>query len=249
MDTLPPHARKGNSHYIIIPLTRGKFAMVDIEDADLGRYQWCISSRYATRRENQKTLFMHRIVLERKLHRPIRDTMLGDHINGNPLDNRRSNLREVTQTQNAWNSGTQTNNTSQYTGVSLRGGYYIARLGSSGALLGTFETALDASFCYDRAALERWGEYARLNHPVEEVMAWQAPPHFLHSSNTSKYRGVTKIKRSGKWQASYRHGNKLLYLGTYDTAEEAARAYDRTVNELKGDKAILNFPGEEYENL
>jgi AP2 domain/HNH endonuclease len=248
MDTLPPHARKGDSHYIIIPLTQGKFAMVDIEDADLGRYQWCISSRYATRRENQKTLFMHRIVLERKLHRPIRDIMLGDHINGNPLDNRRSNLREVTRTQNAWNSGVQKNNTSQYTGVSYRGGYYVVRLGISGAILGTFETALDASFCYDKAALERWGEYARLNHPIEEVLAWQAPPHFLHSSNTSGYRGVTQIKKSGKWQASYRYGEKLLHLGIYDTAEDAAKAYDRAVIRLKGNRAITNFPLEDYEN-
>ena len=249
-DTFSPQAQKGDSHYIIIPLTQGKFAMVDIEDADLGTYQWCINSRYAARRESQKTLFMHRIVLERKLHRPIRDAMLGDHIDGNPLDNRRSNLREVTRTQNAWNSGVQKNNTSQYTGVSQnRQGYYIARFGSNGALLGIFETAQDASFCYDRAALERWGAYARLNHPVEEVMAWQAPSHHLNSSNTSGYRGVTYVKRGGKWQASYRHGDKLLYLGRYDTPEEAARAYDQTVFELKGDKAILNFPGEEFENL
>ena len=61
--------------------------------------------------------------------------------------------------------------------------------------------------------------------------------------------GVTHVKRGSKWQASYRHGDKLLYLGRYDTPEEAAMAYDRTVIELKGDKAILNFLREEYENL
>lgn len=215
MDALPPSAQRGNSHYIIIPLTQGKFAMVDFADDDLAFYQWCISSRYAARREKNQTLFMHRIVLERKLQRPIREGMLGDHINGNELDNRRSNLREVTRTQNAWNSGTQKNNTTQYTGVSYdkRRDLYLARLGSNGSLLGVFETALDASFCYDKSALERWGEYARLNHPIEEILAWQAPPHRLNSTNASGYRGVTYVKRENKWQASYRHVSKLLYLG------------------------------------
>lgn len=110
MDALPLHAQKGDSHYIIIPLTQGKFAMIDIEDADLGVYQWCMNSRYAARREYQRTIFMHRIVLERKLGRPIRDGLVGDHINGDELDNGRSNLREVTKTQK--------NNVTQYTGVS-----------------------------------------------------------------------------------------------------------------------------------
>lgn len=245
MDTLPPYVHGSDSHYVIIPLTRGKFAFVSIEDMDLATYKWHVSNVYATRRAGNQILSMHRVVLERKLQRAIRVNMLVDHINGNQLDNRRSNLREVTRTQNAWNSGTQKNNTSQYTGVSYRGGYYIARLGNSGALLGSFETALDASFCYDRAALERWGEYARLNHPIEEVLAWQAPPHFLHSANTSGYRGVTQIKRSGKWQAGYRHGKKLLHLGTYDTAEDAAKAYDRAVIKIKGNHAITNFPLED----
>jgi hypothetical protein len=248
MDILPSSMKNSNSHYVILPLTKGKFALVDIEDIDLATHKWHISNVYATRRVGNQILAMHRVILERKLSRPIQDTMLADHINGNQLDNRRSNLREVTRTQIAWNSRAQKNNTSQYTGVSSRGGYYVARLGSRGALLGTFETALDASFCYDRAALERWGEYARLNHPIEEILAWQEPPHFLHASNTSGYRGVTRLKRNSKWQASYRHGPKLLYLGTYDTAEDAAKAYDRAVIRIKGDHAITNFPLQDYDH-
>ena len=248
MDTLPPSASNSNSHYVIIPLTRDKFAMVDVADADLAMYKWCLNSRYAARQVRHQPLFMHRVVLERKLRRPIQEGMLVDHINGDELDNRRSNLREVTRAQNAWNSGTQKNNTSQYTGVSYRQGYYIARLGRSGKILGIFETALDASFCYDREALERWGEYARLNHPVEEVIAWKKPAQHLFSSNTSGYRGVTQVKGSGKWQASYRHGEKLLHLGTYDTAEDAAKAYDRAVIRIKGNRATTNFPLEDYDD-
>jgi hypothetical protein len=113
--------------------------------------------------------------------------------------------------------------------------------------LGTFNSPEDAARVYDRAAVDRCGIHARLNFSLDEVLAWEDLPR-PSSSNTSGYRGVTQIKRSGRWQASYRHGKKLLHPGTYDTAEDAAKAYDRTVIRLKGDRATTNFPLEDYEN-
>ncbi|KAG9141849.1 hypothetical protein Leryth_013965 [Lithospermum erythrorhizon] len=58
-----------------------------------------------------------------------------------------------------------------------------------------------------------------------------------------KYRGVHQQK-SGRWGAVIRDGikTKSIWLGTYHTAEEAARAYDRASFRLKGTKASLNFP-------
>ena len=111
--------------------------------------------------------------------------------------------------------------------------------------LGFYNTADEAGFAYDKAALELYGEKAPLNHHLEQVQAWNPPSRMLRKTNTSGYRGVTQIKRSGKWQASYRHGKKLLHLGTYDTAEDAARAYDQAVIRLKGDLATTNFPLED----
>jgi hypothetical protein len=249
MDSLFPHAQNSNPQYVVIPLTKGKVAIVDPEDADLAQWKWYSNKGYARRNVKNNPLFLHRVVLERKLQRSLQPGMMVDHINGQTLDNRRANLREVTRTQNARNSQLQKNNTTQYIGVSYnkRQGRYLARIGSDGKLLGIFETALDASFCYDKAALAQWGEYARLNHPVGEVLAWQEPPRPLHRLNTSGYRGVSQVK-GGKWQASYRHDGKLLYLGTYDTIEEAARAYDRACLALHKRKAHLNFPQQENES-
>lgn len=63
----------------------------------------------------------------------------------------------------------------------------------------------------------------------------------------SGYRGVIPTA-SGKFAARCKHFGKLLYFGTFETAEEAARVRDIEVLRLHGEFAVLNFPREEYED-
>ena len=55
-----------------------------------------------------------------------------------------------------------------------------------------------------------------------------------------KYKGVSPYR--GRWQATIRVDGKLMWLGSFPSAEEAARAYDEAVLEHRGRSGVLNFP-------
>ena len=64
----------------------------------------------------------------------------------------------------------------------------------------------------------------------------------LIGRKSSSYRGVTRHRQTGRWQAAAKHADKCHYLGLFDDEHDAAVAYDRKARELWGDFARLNFP-------
>lgn len=107
----------------------------------------------------KETIYMHRLVLG--LTNP---KLIGDHINGNTLDNRRANLRIATKSQNAVNRRKKKPK-SGYVGVRANGArwqafHYINKKFHS---LGQFDTPQEAAMVYDKIMFELHGEFAVLN--------------------------------------------------------------------------------------
>ena len=64
-----------------------------------------------------------------------------------------------------------------------------------------------------------------------------------HVRGVSRFRGVCRASNRGKpWEARIRRNGPRIYLGTFDTEEEAAMAYDAAAKEFFGEFAALNFP-------
>lgn len=150
-----------------IPLTQGKVAIVDDEDyAELAKHKWhCNSYGYAIRMPRigvkRKVIWMHRVIAGTP------DGMDTDHINGDRLDNRRSNLRSCTTTQNLMNVRKRDGCTSRHKGVYFykRTGQWMARIYVDGKckFLGYFDDENEAADAYNREAMLSHGEFAKLN--------------------------------------------------------------------------------------
>lgn len=146
-----------------IPLTRGLVALVDDEDAEwLGQWRWRVNQRrrnlfYAVTTIDGREAKMHRLLL-----RPQQGLFV-DHIDGNGLNNRRSNLRIASCAQNLWNAGKSARNTTGFKGVSRKKEKYSAKIRVARKLyhLGTFDTPQDAHAAYCAAARKHFGEFAR----------------------------------------------------------------------------------------
>lgn len=152
-----------------IPLTKGKFALVDNHWFDyLNQWKWCINCQgYAVRNESINGKKTGRMI---RMHRVIANTpedKFTDHINGNKIDNRSRNLRVCDKSQNSQNRKPASNNTSGYRGISWNKRYlkwetYI-EIYDKRIRLGLFRNLKDAILTRNRAAMKYFGEFAILN--------------------------------------------------------------------------------------
>ena len=117
------------------------------------------------RRRRQMRAQMHRLIMN------VPNGMVTDHINHNGLDNRKSNLRVCTCSENNRNKRSQKGSTSIYKGVCRHKatGKWRARIKFEGKRMhiGYFTDEKEAARAYDAKAKELFGEYALLNFPDE----------------------------------------------------------------------------------
>lgn len=156
-----------------IKITKGLVTQVDDEDYErLVKHSWCASIQTSGRRKPYlrvngrawvggvlKVVSIPRIILG------ITDPkIIIDHIDGNTLNNQKSNLRTCTAAQNAQNR-TVAPRGKRYRGVHIQRGSVIAQITANRKTyyLGTFNSEHEAARAYNEAALRLHGEFACLN--------------------------------------------------------------------------------------
>jgi hypothetical protein len=160
----------------------GCFALVDDEDFErLSQFKWYARLHNAKRgpKAHRRAVRLERIggkTVQTYLHHeilPKREGFVVDHINGNPLDNRRENLRYATHGQNLSNQAGHRNRTSPYKGIRKRRRRWFATITAAGRSIWTsgFTTPEEAARAYDELALTHHGEFARLNFPKQASFA------------------------------------------------------------------------------
>lgn len=151
-----------------IPLTQGKFTLVDESDYDdVSRFNWCavkVKSGHGIRYYAKRTdvdIYLHVYLLNPPSGMEV------DHMDDS-LDNRRSNLRIVNRSRNQMNRYSN-GGTSKYKGISkhtLSKKWAVCITASGRSFhLGYFEDEIEAAKAYDKAARVYHGSQARFNFP------------------------------------------------------------------------------------
>lgn len=146
-----------------VPLTRGFVAIIDAEDVErvAGR-NWSAAIRangrvYAMRVEREKAILLHRFLISPPAGMDI------DHANGDALDNRKSNLRVATRSENNANARLRKDNAAGFKGVICKGRKWRAEIAYYGTrcYIGAFNSPEEAHSAYVAASKELYGEFSR----------------------------------------------------------------------------------------
>jgi hypothetical protein len=197
----------------------------------LGMHDWWVKScGYVQTKIEGKYYTLHRLVMSAKPGQVV------DHKSGDRLDNQRCNLRFCTVQEN--NRNQKPLRDREYKGVSLvrRSGLYCCAV--SRHVKGLFSCKEAAANCYNHFAKQYYGEFAWLNKVRIEMEPdeWNA----LRVVSERQFIGVEQTAH-GKFRAQIVVDRRQEHLGCFETAEEAARAYDERVRQI-GSKRRVNFP-------
>lgn len=154
--------------------------LLDSRDVDkVSKFQWSVGTHgYATSGAGQKQQLLHRLIVNAQCNDIV------DHINRNKLDNRRTNLRICTASQNAMNK-CNSNGKNPYKGIcQTSDGMWQAQIyyDHEAIYLGLFSDECKAAKAYDTAARELYGEYAYLNFPYNNEIVKTTVNHFRRLS-------------------------------------------------------------------
>jgi hypothetical protein len=150
-----------------IQLTQGKVAIVDDEDFEyLNQWKWQACKKgyvWYAERTTEKSYIKKHYKMHREIMKPADGVMI-DHVNGDGLDNRKSNLRFCNKSQNYANCRVRSDNSTGYKGVTYdkKNKKFAAKMvvGDVNIWIGRFDTAEMAAKEYNKAAILYHGDFA-----------------------------------------------------------------------------------------
>ena len=228
----------------------GHNKVVKVDDADYAlvvRHRWCVNcgkrnkTFYAVRGTRKggfyRRHYMHRDILG------VASGVVVDHINHDGLDNRRCNLRVVSQGQNLLIR--HANDGRRYKGVSFYGDKWSAHF--CGKHIGYFNTEEDAARAYNTVAYRDGGDLVLLNkiEGMSKEYSISMPVNRAVRLRRSKYRGV-RHRGEHCWEAYIYYDGKARVIGYYRTEDEAGKAYYMRCKELGCLERVNNANWSQY---
>lgn len=228
------------------------FVKVDDED-----FYWLCESRWMAKNKPDGSVRVVRSIGQQDMARVllgvISNGIAVNYKDGDPLNNQRDNLE--TYIRRAADRPFA-NNTSGYKGVTYnkaKDRYFATIMVNRKSIwLGS---SVDPKICarsYNKKAIELFGPKAFVND-VEDgpTCENQVLTPTMRKINESVYKLTYKNNKSGfrgvhkddyKWRAQIKSNGKVIYLGGFDSPEDAASAYDAAAKVYFGERARLNFP-------
>lgn len=176
----------------------------------------------------KKKYLIHRVVYF--LHTGESPDTIIDHDDRDKLNNHPSNLRIATLSQNTSNSSPEGWSTTGYRGVYKDRNKFKASITVNGKYiyLGSYEAIDDASIAYKQASLHYFKEFS----PYFNTSVPTKKPTRIDGSAKSGFKGVRKNGK--RFVSNIRFNTKQIYLGSFDTPEEAHEAYKQKHIEFYG---------------
>jgi hypothetical protein len=175
---------------MLMQIANRKYQYFEIDDSDfelVSKYIWGIDNGYPYSSIKGNRVRLHRMLLGLVTG----DGNLVDHKDGNPLNNRRDNIRVCTRSQNNRNARKKSRNTSGLKGVTRHRNKWLAQIysGSKHIILGQYSDKIEAAKAYDKAADNYHGEFASLNFD-------ESSEHYYKKDTISSFNFYETKKRN-----------------------------------------------------
>ena len=208
-----------------IPLRNRKGEVIDYTIVSpehyehLNQFKWCKSDGYVQGIVNNKNWRLHRYIKLEILKENIPKGHVVDHIDNNPLNNQKDNLRITTISENNYNKKKRNNCSSEYMGVTKRQNKFESRINiNNKSLSAKYNDEIHAAHQYNL-----WVDEYNLITATKNAI--EIPKNFVQHISKNSLKEIPKriqyTKDKTKFKVKIYIDKKPKYLGTFDTLEEA----------------------------